>query len=130
MTVRSNPVVWFEIYVDDMARARKFYGTVLGKELLDMPMEDVGDFEMAAFPWSEEENAPNASGALVKVEGMKAGGNSTIVYFGCDDCALEESRVAIAGGKVQQSKFSIGEYGFITLCTDTEGNTFGLHSMK
>ena len=28
-----NPVIWFEIHVDDMARARKFYETVLGVTL-------------------------------------------------------------------------------------------------
>ena len=28
-----NPVCWFEIYVDDMERAKLFYQTVLGTEL-------------------------------------------------------------------------------------------------
>lgn len=27
-------------------------------------------------------------------------------------------------------KFSIGQYGYIALATDTEGNMIGLHSMK
>lgn len=35
-----------------------------------------------------------------------------------------------AGGKVVQPKFPIGEHGFCALCMDTEGNMFGLHSMK
>ncbi len=26
----GNPVVWFEIYVQDMSRAQKFYETVFG----------------------------------------------------------------------------------------------------
>ena len=30
---------------------------------------------------------------------------------------------------MQKEKFSIGQYGFIALVTDTEGNTIGLHSM-
>jgi predicted enzyme related to lactoylglutathione lyase len=29
-----------------------------------------------------------------------------------------------------KDKFSIGQYGYIALMTDTEGNTVGLHSMK
>ncbi|WP_165020956.1 VOC family protein [Dysgonomonas sp. ZJ279] len=133
MATKTNPVVWFEIYINDMARARKFYETVLGKELIDMPMgeqTDLEDFEMVMFPFADDMNAPNASGALVKMEGVEAGGNSTIVYFGCDDCTVEESRVVAAGGKVMKTKFSIGEYGFISLCFDTEDNCFGLHSMK
>jgi uncharacterized protein len=52
------------------------------------------------------------------------------VYFGSEDCAIEESRVTEAGGKVMKPKMSIGEYGYISLCVDTEGNVFGLHSMK
>jgi len=130
MTIKTNPVVWFEIYVNDMARARKFYETILDIELINMPMETSSDYEMLVFPSTEDMNAPNASGSLVRMNDMKAGGNSTIVYFSCDDCSVEESRVADAGGKVLQSKMTIGEHGFISLCVDTEGNTFGLHSMK
>jgi len=29
----NNPVVWFEIYVQDMARAKKFYEAVLQVKL-------------------------------------------------------------------------------------------------
>jgi predicted enzyme related to lactoylglutathione lyase len=71
-----------------------------------------------------------ATGALVKMDGMPSGGNSTIVYFGCDDCAVESERIAGAGGHVFKSKFSIGQYGFIALALDTEGNMFGMHSTR
>ena len=30
--MQGNPVGWFEIYVDDMARAKKFYKSVLEAE--------------------------------------------------------------------------------------------------
>ena len=69
-------------------------------------------------------------GALVRMGGVPSGGNSTIVYFICDDCAVEEGRIEPSGGKIMKKKFSIGEYGFISLVFDTEGNMFGLHSMK
>jgi len=29
----NNPVAWFEIYVDDLARAKQFYESVLGVNL-------------------------------------------------------------------------------------------------
>jgi hypothetical protein len=63
------------------------------------------------------------------VPGVASGGTGTLVYFGCTDCAVEGSRVAAAGGKVHREKMSIGEYGFIVLAVDTEGNVFGLHSL-
>jgi uncharacterized protein len=124
----NNPIVWFEIYVDDLARARKFYESVL-----DVSLDILGDpndtsVEMFSFPSEMEKYG--TSGALVKMEGFKAGGNSTLIYFACEDCAVEESRIEAAGGHIQKPKMSIGEYGFISLALDSEGNMFGLHSMK
>lgn len=130
MELKHNPVCWFEIYVNDMNRAKKFYSAVLGVEFGDIPMPD-GMGEMAFFPGGEK--LTNASGALVQMDGVKSQGAatvSTIVYFQCDDCSVEESRVAAAGGIVHKTKFPIGEFGFCTICLDTEGNTFGFHSMK
>ena len=120
----SNPGVWFEIYVNDMARARAFYEAVLKVELTFMGMPDL---EMWSFPSGQE--GYGAGGALVRFPEMPAGGNSTVVYFGCEDCAVEQARVEAAGGKIHKPKFSIGEYGFCALVADTEGNMIGLHSM-
>ena len=120
-----NPVGWFEIHVQDMARARNFYEAVLGVQLstLDSPGMD-----MLAFPMNQE--GYGASGALVRMPGFASGGNSVLVYFGCADCAVEAARVPAAGGRLQKEKTSIGPYGFIALAFDTEGNMFGLHSMQ
>jgi predicted enzyme related to lactoylglutathione lyase len=124
----KNPVGWFEIYVDDLDRALSFYETVLRVTFDDIgnPAEEA--LKMKAFPSDMEQYG--ASGALVHMEGVLAGGNSVMVYFSCDDCAVEESRVAGAGGEIIRPKFSIGEYGFVALARDTEGNMFGLHSLK
>lgn len=124
----SNPVRWFEIYVSDMQRAKAFYEKTLGRKLdkLDTPGPGVG--EMWTFPM--EQGAAGAAGALVKMEGFSGGGGGTIVYFESDDCGAEAGRVAASGGKVMKDKFAIGEHGFIALATDTEGNVFGMHSMK
>jgi len=123
----SNPVVWFEIYVDDLKRAKKFYEAVLKVELSELAMPDT-DREMQMLFFPMEMNGDGAAGALVKTEGVKAGGNSTSVYFGSDDCSVEENRIIEAGGKIFKSKQSIGEYGFMMLAYDTEGNIFGVHS--
>ena len=120
----SNPVVWFEIYVQDMERAKQFYESVFQVQL--QKLENAG-LEMWGFPCTKD--SPGAGGMLVKMEGFPSGGNSTLVYFACTDCAVEAARVPAAGGRVQQEKMAIGEYGFIALAIDTEGNMFGLHSM-
>jgi predicted enzyme related to lactoylglutathione lyase len=126
----KNPAVWFEIYVDDTDRARKFYEEVLDLKLSELPTpEEISDeMQMWAFPMDME--GDGTSGALVKMKGFKAGGNSTIVYFRSEDCSIEEKRVERAGGKVIQPKQSLGEHGFVILASDSEGNMFGVHSQK
>lgn len=126
----QNPVVWFEIYVNDLNRAKKFYESVFDLKLNEMPMpNDVEDeMKMLAFPM--EMGGEAASGAIVKMAGFEAGGNSTLVYFRSLDCSIEEGRIKDAGGKVYKSKQSLGEYGFMVLASDTEGNMFGIHSQR
>lgn len=125
--MKANPVVWFEIYVSDMQRAKRFYEEVFQTKLdkLDSPAPDI---EMWSFPM--EMKAEGAAGALCKMKGFSPGTSSTLIYFACDDCAVEEARVVKAGGRIEKSKMSIGEYGAISLVYDTEGNMIGLHSTQ
>ena len=123
----SNPVGWFEIYVNDMSRAKAFYETVFGVSLTELQGPPGGP-EMWAFPQTME--SYGAGGALVRMPGFPAGGNSTLVYFHCADCAVEAGKARSAGGTVQKEKLSIGQYGFIALVVDSEGNMIGLHSMQ
>ncbi|HEY6897644.1 MAG TPA: VOC family protein [Rhodocyclaceae bacterium] len=125
--MNSNPVGWFEIYVQDMARAKAFYEAVFETTLQQLNPPG-GGFEMWAFPM--EQTQYGAGGALVQMPGFPSGGNSTLVYFHCTDCAVEEARAEKAGGRVQRAKMSIGQYGFISLLFDSEGNMIGLHSMQ
>lgn len=121
--MERNPVGWFEIYVQDMPRAKAFYEQVFA---LSMQKLDAADLDMWTFPMVD--NASGAMGALVKMEGCPSGGNSVLVYFSCDDCAIEAGRAKESGGQVFKEKFSIGQYGYIALVCDTEGNMIGLHS--
>ena len=100
---QPNAIGWFDIYVDDLPRATAFYEAVLLKPLT--PLGDpTGDTQMMSF--SPDMAAYGAGGALVKSRHARPG----------------------AGGKVLQPKFSIGEFGWVSLCEDTEGNRFGLSS--
>jgi predicted enzyme related to lactoylglutathione lyase len=125
MNTKRNPVGWFEIYVQDMERARAFYQNTfqVTLERLESP-----GIELWAFPM-QPDNA-GCAGALVKMTGKDSGTGGTIVYFSCADCAVEASRAVQNGGRIQKDKQSIGQYGFIALVYDTEGNMIGLHSMK
>lgn len=124
---KSNVIGWFDIYVDDMDRAAAFYEGVL-KQKLERIGDPTGETQMMSFPGDMK--SYGASGALVKSNHSRPGMGGTMVYFSVEDCSVEESRVVAAGGKIVRPKFSIGEFGWVTLCEDTEGNMFGLNSMK
>ena len=121
----NNPVGWFEIYVQDMARAKAFYTDVFGAEFqrLETPGMELFAFGMDAASYG-------ASGALVHMPGFQVGSNSVMVYFRSEDCDIEISKALKAGGRLQKPKTSIGENGFIALLFDTERNMIGLHSMR
>lgn len=120
----TNPVGWFEIYVQDMARARAFYENVF---LATLEKNEAPDIDMWTFPMQSE--GYGAAGALVHMPGFASGANSVLVYFSCTDCAVEAGRAVEAGGAVVKPKFAIGKYGHIALVKDSEGNMIGLHSM-
>jgi len=123
--MRNNPVGWFEIYVQDMERAKAFYENVFDLKLTKL---DDPSMDMWFFPMQLE--GSGAPGALVRMPGFSSGSNSVLVYFSCEDCAVEAANAERAGGRVEKGKFSIGQYGYIALIIDTEGNMIGLHSMQ
>ena len=129
---QSNPVVWFEIYVQNMERAKTFYEAVLAVKLEKMPAPtEEMNMEMWSFPADKDaaKTTYGACGMLVKMEGVPSGCGGTLVYFACEDCAVEAARATENGGSIFKEKMSIGEHGFISLVYDTESNMIGLHSM-
>lgn len=95
--MNNNPVGWVEIYVQDLDRAKKFYESVFQ---LKMQKLNGPAMEMWAFPM--DLNRWGAGGALVKMDGYPSGGNSTLVYFSCENCSTEESCAAQFGGRIHQ----------------------------
>jgi len=124
---RPNAIGWFDMYVEDMDRAVAFYEAVF-RQRLEPVGDPTGETVMRGFPANMQ--AYGAAGALVRSPHARPGAGGTLIYFSVDDCAVEEARAAAAGGTVVRPKFSIGEFGWVSLCRDTEGNLFGLNSMR
>lgn len=121
-----NPVGWFEIYVNDLERAGRFYSSVLERQLHPAPTD--GTFE--ALEFEGQMPGSGAMGALMKHPMRKPSSEGTLVYFSCDDCAKTAELALQHGGVVFKPKWSIGDHGFIAIIGDTEGNAIGLHSFK
>lgn len=120
-----NPVCWFDLHVANLDRAKNFYETVFNLKLTDAP-EAWG--KQSFFPFSPE--SYDISGALVEKSDFAPGSSSAVIYFETEDIVAEEQRIEKAGGKVVQPKMNIGEFCFISIFIDSEGNTVGLHSRK
>jgi predicted enzyme related to lactoylglutathione lyase len=124
---QGNAVGWFEIPVSNMERAIAFYEAVLDVRLERHPM---GELDMAWFPMID---GKGASGSLVKHDTWyKPSMEGTLVYFTAysGNLDIELARVEKAGGKVWIPRKPIGEFGFIAIISDTEGNRIALHSRK
>ncbi|GFE57123.1 VOC family protein [Geobacter sp. AOG1] len=125
MATAINPVIWFEIPVVDLDRAKAFYEAVFGYTLTT---SDMGPLLMAMFPMNENATQ-GAAGSLVKGDGYVPARTGTVIYFSVQDIPATLERVAAGGGKELLPKTSIGQYGFIGRFEDTEGNVVALHSM-
>jgi hypothetical protein len=122
----THSINWFEIPVLDFARAKKFYETLYGSEIMEMPFPN-GKYGMLP---ADMQNG-GVGGGLVQGEGFEPSTKGTLVYLnGGEDLATPLSKVEAAGGKIIMPKTSIGANGFMAHFIDTEGNKVALHSMK
>lgn len=117
----KDAINWFELPVVDLARAQKFYETMLGAKLKS---EVFNGTPHAMFPTDS-----GVGGALIKDARRSPKADGALIYLNANgklDACL--GRVEAAGGKVLLPKTSIGDPGHIALVLDTEGNQVGLHS--
>lgn len=124
---QNNTIGWFDITVNEMDRAVTFYEKVFNRKL-EAIGDPTGETHMMGFP--ADMSSYGAAGALVKSNHSSPGIGGTLIYFSVEDCAIIEAKVDVAGGRLIRPKFSIGDFGWVSLCEDTEGNMFGLNSMK
>jgi predicted enzyme related to lactoylglutathione lyase len=121
----KNAIVWADIPVKDMARAKKFYADILGRPVEFMPgSED----KVAILPYDQEGGGVGAD--LVAGGPQVPNADGITVYLdGGDDLGELLARVEPAGGKVLMPKTSMGDVvGNIAFFLDSEGNRIGLHS--
>jgi len=123
-TTRKDALNWFELYVTDFDRAKRFYETVLQTTLQEFKMDNA---ILGMFPY---DNSQGVGGCITKKDGQAPGQGGTVVYLNVEgDLDGVLKRIPTAGGSVTVPRTSIGQHGFVAMLKDTEGNSVGLHSM-
>lgn len=117
----ANTITWFEIPAKDLNRATDFYSKLLARKLEQT--------DALGMPYVFLDPTGNGVGGALVGEGEPSQAGTLVYLNGGDDLSAMLARVEPAGGKVIQPKMSIGEFGFIALFLDSEGNRIGLHSL-
>lgn len=124
LTIKSNPVVYFEIPVTEIDRAIKFYNAVFHFEF---EKENIDNNEMALFPFANENSG--ISGALAKGEIYKPTKNGVVIYFKTENIDETLKLATSNGGQILYPITNNG-IGLVAELEDTEGNRIALYQTK
>lgn len=121
-------IVHFEIHVDDMERAKRFYGEVFGWDFEDWS-------EYAGMPYygavTGDEESPGINGALMQRQSPPPETGQPLNAFACtlgiDDYDAIESKILSHGGRIALPKYALPGMAWQGYYIDTEGNMFGVH---
>jgi predicted enzyme related to lactoylglutathione lyase len=116
---------WFEIPVQDMDRAQRFYETLLAQPLRREPM---GPQTLAVFPYAEG----TVGGALLAGPQVNAPAAGVLVYLNAGEhLAPALGRLAEAGGHIVTPRVDLPDgMGAFVHFIDSEGNRVGLHAER
>lgn len=123
-----DPLVHFEIPVNDLETARKFYGGIFGWNLTDWKMPDGSTYiGVHTTPIDEKTRVPLKPGAI---NGgiMQRTDKVTMPVFAINVSSIDEKvkMVEKSGGKVVTPKMDMMGMGYYAYVTDPDGNIVGL----
>jgi len=119
-----DKIVHFEIPADNLARAKKFYNTVFGWKMNEMPEMDYVIVQTVELDENGMPKEPGAiNGGMLKREDPVKSPVVTISVKSIDEAA---KTIEKNGGKIIRPKMPVGDMGFAAYFKDTEGNAIGL----
>jgi predicted enzyme related to lactoylglutathione lyase len=120
-----DKVVHFEIPAENVKRAQKFYNTVFGWKINEMPELEYTILQTVEV--DEKSMMPKEAGAING--GMMKRGTlvkSPVITIAVEDIDKAMKSIEKAGGKEHSKKMAIQDMGFAAYFKDTEGNIIGL----
>ncbi len=123
-----NRVSHFEIHADDIERAKNFYTTVFGWEIVKYDMPGEPYWAIVTGPNTE---AGGINGGFVTRRGPRPVENAPIFGYVCtitvDSYDEIHEKIMANGGTLALPKFAIPGMAWQGYYKDTEGNIFGIH---
>ncbi|MDW0116175.1 VOC family protein [Sporosarcina thermotolerans] len=121
-------LVHFEIHVDDMERAKGFYGEVFG-----WSFQDWSDF--AGMPYfgavTGDDSELGINGALMQRQSAPPIPGQAMNGFACtmgvENYDVTEEKILANGGTVALPKYALPGMAWQGYYIDTEGNVIGIH---
>ena len=112
-------IVHFDIQVDNIERAKKFYETLFNWKIEKAP----GEMPYYFIETTDLDGQKGVGGGMAKREKT---GQQITNFIGVSSIDEYIEKLKALGGKVIESKTTIVGWGYLAVCLDTENNTFGL----
>jgi len=112
-------IVHFDIAADNPQRAKNFYESLFGWKMEGPP-------GMTDYYLIETEDLVGNRGVGGGLGKRGEPSQRITAYIGVDRIDVYGVRVAELGGRVVHAKMPVPGWGYLSVCVDTEGNTFGL----
>jgi len=120
-----DPVVHFEIPMENEERAKKFYSEIFGWKLNKMG-DEYSNYVMVQTGPTDEKGMPQRSafinGGMMKRETIK----SPVIVIAVEDCDATVEKVKAQGGKLVGEILDIPHVGRYAYVEDCEGNVIGV----
>jgi predicted enzyme related to lactoylglutathione lyase len=128
----ASVISHFEVYVDDLERAKKFYSDVFGWAYQDMGPE-LNDY-VVVYPSGEVTDGPATSGingGMMKRPGPApssdtAAPNAYVCMVTIDDIDAAMERAVAAGARIDMPVMDVPTVGRMAYIRDTEMNLVGV----
>jgi uncharacterized protein len=124
-----DKVQHFEIPVDDVKRAQKFYKDIFDWHIISVPM--MGYSMIHTGPTNDENGMVKELGYING--GMmerKLGIQNPVITIVVDSIDKAVKKISAQGGEIVKEKLEVGDMGWAAYFKDSEGNTMGLFENK
>jgi len=112
-------IVHFEIPVEDVQRARKFYEDLFGWKIERMP----GPVDYWGIKTATAKGEPGVGGGMMKRQNPQ---HTPTNYIDVPSIDEYTAKVESLGGKVCMPKTAVPKMGYFAVCLDPENNVLGL----